>query len=109
MKLSIFRYATCVCLFAIALISASHASLRDDYEASCQAVDELVVISDNCPGVLGSRQVGGGFGGCVLALVDAAEAASAAERIASEYTRYAKTTPWTHLVTASDPAQEVCS
>ncbi|MDJ0905728.1 MAG: galactokinase [Woeseiaceae bacterium] len=92
-----------------ALISASHASLRDDYEVSCKEVDELVVISDRCPGALGSRQVGGGFGGCVLVLVDAREAAAAAGRIASEYTRYAGATPWTHIVQATDPAKEIDS
>ncbi len=91
------------------LVSASHASLRDDYEVSCQAVDDLVAISDRCRGVLGSRQVGGGFGGCVLVLADSADAADAAEWIASEYTRYAGAKPWTHIVTASDPAQEIHS
>ncbi len=90
-----------------ALISASHASLRDDYEVSCREVDELVAVSDRCPGVLGSRQVGGGFGGCVLVLVEAAAAASAASRIAAEYTAYAGATPWTHIVAATDPAKEI--
>ncbi|MET3598483.1 galactokinase [Martelella mangrovi] len=55
------------------LMNASHASMRDDYEISCAEVDTLVDIAQNQPGVFGARMTGGGFGGCVVALV-AAEA-----------------------------------
>jgi galactokinase len=50
-----------------ALLSASHASLRDDYEVSTAAVEATVArLSD--AGAAGARIMGGGFGGCVLAL-----------------------------------------
>ena len=49
----------------------SHASLRDDYEVSCQELDLLVDISRTIDGVYGCRMTGGGFGGCVVALIDA--------------------------------------
>jgi galactokinase len=62
------------------LIDASHASLRDDMEVSVEAVDRLAAIAQATPGVYGARMMGGGFGGCVLALAaaDAAEQARGA-------------------------------
>ena len=55
------------------LMYDSHASLRDDYEVSCVEVDALVKICATLgwdAGVYGARITGGGFGGCVVALVD---------------------------------------
>ena len=54
------------------LMSASHVSMRDDYEISCPEIDILVGIAEKIPGVYGSRMTGGGFGGCTVSLVDAA-------------------------------------
>ncbi len=51
-----------------ALLSESHASLRDDYEASVPAV-EATVAALRAAGAAGARMVGGGFGGAVLALL----------------------------------------
>lgn len=51
------------------LLNQSHASLRDDYEVSCKELDELQRLSVEQQGCLGARMIGGGFGGCVLALV----------------------------------------
>ena len=50
-----------------ALLSASHASLRDDYEASVPEVERTVAALE-AAGAAGARMVGGGFGGSVLAL-----------------------------------------
>lgn len=61
-----------------ALVSASHRSLADDYAVSVPAVDELVALADRTDGVLGSRVVGAGFGGSVLAVVEADAATTAA-------------------------------
>lgn len=50
------------------LISASHASLRDDFEISLPDIDDLV--SDAVAlGALGARLTGGGFGGCIVACI----------------------------------------
>jgi galactokinase len=49
------------------LLDASHASLRDDYEASVPEV-EATVDRVRAGGAVGARMVGGGFGGSVLAL-----------------------------------------
>jgi galactokinase len=53
------------------LLVASHGSLRDDYEVSTPEVDALVERAIALPGCLGSRIMGAGFGGSVLALVEA--------------------------------------
>ena len=50
------------------LLDASHASLRDDYEASVPAVEDTVRTLKDA-GAAGARMVGGGFGGSVLALL----------------------------------------
>ncbi|HEX8037001.1 MAG TPA: galactokinase [Ktedonobacterales bacterium] len=52
-----------------ALLYASHASLRDDYEVSCPELDAVVEIARAIPGVVGARMMGGGFGGSALILV----------------------------------------
>ena len=52
------------------LMSASHASLRDDYEVSCAELDEAVAALDGQPGVYGSRMTGGGFGGCTVSVLE---------------------------------------
>ncbi|MBC7258499.1 MAG: galactokinase [Chloroflexi bacterium] len=52
-----------------ALMDASHASLRDDYEVSCRELDALVEIARRQVGCLGARLTGAGFGGCTVNLV----------------------------------------
>jgi galactokinase len=67
------------------LLSASHASLRNDYEVT---VAELDVAADAAlaAGALGARMTGGGFGGCVIALVRVADADSVAGAIEAAFT-----------------------
>ncbi|MGB9004717.1 MAG: galactokinase [Candidatus Aminicenantales bacterium] len=50
-------------------MDASHARLRDDYEVSCRELDILTEAAGKVPGVLGSRMMGAGFGGCTINLV----------------------------------------
>ncbi|MEE3095396.1 MAG: galactokinase [Pseudomonadota bacterium] len=51
------------------LMTASHNSLRDDFEVSCDELDCLVDIANGTEGVLGSRMTGAGFGGCTVTLI----------------------------------------
>lgn len=51
------------------LIYASHYSLQHDYDVSCAELDFLVDIHKNNSQVLGSRMMGGGFGGCTINVV----------------------------------------
>ena len=52
------------------LMDASHDSLRDLYAVSCKELDTLVNEARKCPGVLGARMTGAGFGGCAVAIVN---------------------------------------
>jgi galactokinase len=54
------------------LFFASHASMRDDFEVSVPGIDALVASARRVQGVYGARLTGGGFGGSVVALVEAA-------------------------------------
>lgn len=51
------------------LMQQSHASMRDDFEVSLPAIDALVA-SCVSEGAVGARLTGGGFGGCIVALVE---------------------------------------
>lgn len=59
------------------LMTASHVSLKNDFEVSCEELDTVVDLANACPDVYGSRMTGGGFGGCTVTLVRNAEAVAA--------------------------------
>ncbi len=70
------------------LMYASHYSLRDDYEVSCPELDTVIDIVEDIGyrgGVYGCRMTGGGFGGCVVALVKASAVEAISHKIAAEY------------------------
>ncbi len=67
------------------LMNASHQSLRDLFEVSCVEVDQLVAITQNQIGVLGSRMTGGGFGGSTISLVERQRVADIADTILDQY------------------------
>ena len=66
------------------LMAASHSSLRDDYEVSCQELDTLVDIAWGL-GAIGARMMGGGFGGSTVNLVETAGVSRFAEDIVARY------------------------
>jgi len=70
-----------------ALLTASHVSLRDDFEVSLAEIDWLVDMAAADPHVLGARLTGGGFGGCVLVLCTPDAPADVAERVVERYAR----------------------
>jgi galactokinase len=76
-----------------ALMNESHDSLRRDYEVSCTELDTMVAIARALAGVHGARMTGGGFGGCVVALVDRAAAATVVREIVRKYKSATGTTP----------------
>lgn len=67
------------------LMNESHISLRDDYEVSCEELDILTSLAWELPGVLGARMTGGGFGGCMIALVEKSAADGFIEAIRTAY------------------------
>ena len=67
------------------LLDASHNSLRDDYEVSCSELDFLVEKSKRHPEILGSRMMGGGFGGCTINIVKKDFTETFIEKISKDY------------------------
>jgi galactokinase len=63
------------------LLDASHESMRDDFEITVPQVDLAVDVA-RASGALGARMTGGGFGGCIIALVEAGDS----NRIGDEIT-----------------------
>ncbi|GHJ50357.1 galactokinase [Catellatospora sp. TT07R-123] len=66
------------------LLTASHASMRDDFEITVAEVDTAVETA-LAAGAYGARMTGGGFGGCVLALVDADRADTVAAAVTAAF------------------------
>ena len=60
-------------------------SLRDDYEVSCEEIDQIISLLRHQDGVLGARMVGGGFGGVALAIVTDAAADNVIRRLETDY------------------------
>ncbi|WP_437328926.1 galactokinase [Sorangium sp. So ce381] len=69
------------------LFDASHRSMRDDFEVSVPAVDDLVESARAQPDVFGARLTGGGFGGAIVALVKRGRAASVGRAVVEAYAR----------------------
>ena len=92
-----------------ALMNESHVSLRDDYAVSCPEVDTLVELAWSCPGVLGSRITGGGFGGCTVSIVEDAAAERFRETVRREYARKTGLDAQIYTVAAGDGAHELAT
>ena len=70
------------------LMYASHESLRDDFNVSCDELDILVELAREAGvegGVLGSRMTGGGFGGCTVSIVESEKAEKLIESLVFKY------------------------
>lgn len=74
------------------LMNASHESLRDDYEVSCDELDVAVAVALEA-GALGARMTGGGFGGSAIALVEADAVPAVAQAVRDAYAERGWTPP----------------
>ncbi|RYD31300.1 MAG: galactokinase [Verrucomicrobiaceae bacterium] len=86
------------------LMAASHDSLRNDFEVSCEELDLMVDIARSIGrngGVIGSRMTGGGFGGSTVTLCESGKAAEISGVLAA---RYAEATGIQPQIFASRPA-----
>lgn len=79
------------------LLTASHASMRDDFEISVPELDLAVAVALSA-GALGARMTGGGFGGSAIALLDAGLVGSATERIRHAFAEAGFAEPGTFTV-----------
>lgn len=66
------------------LINESHISLRDDYTVSCPELDTAVEAA-LAAGAMGSRMVGGGFGGSAIALIEASKTTQTIKAVESAF------------------------
>jgi galactokinase len=85
------------------LMTASHLSLRDDYEVSCPELD-VVVASAIAAGALGARMTGAGFGGSAVVLTPTAELDQVGARIELGFARNGWDAPTQIRVEASPTA-----
>ncbi|GAB7042009.1 MULTISPECIES: galactokinase [Catenuloplanes] len=85
------------------LMTASHASMRDDFEITVEQVD-LAVSAALEAGAFGARMTGGGFGGCVLALVEVSAADEVRAAVEKAYAARSFTPPTTFAATAAPGA-----
>jgi galactokinase len=69
------------------MFARSHASLRDDFEASTPEIDRLVALGMASEAVIGARMTGGGFGGSVVMLARSGLGSRAAASIVEAYER----------------------
>lgn len=70
-----------------ALFQASFQGARDQYEIVVPAMQQMQAAMLGAPGVIGARQAGAGFGGCLVALVDETQVGAFSEAVTGEYAR----------------------
>jgi galactokinase len=89
------------------LMNASHASLRDDFAVTNDALDIIAAIAQGAPGAFGARMTGAGFGGCAVALVAADRAEAFTAQVAAAYQQQTGLMPTVYVTLAADGAQIV--
>ncbi len=87
-------------------LTASHVSLRDDFEVTVPEVDTAVDTA-LAAGAYGARMTGGGFGGCVLALVDRDRVDEVTRAVEDAYERAGFTPPVAFVAEAAEGARRV--
>ena len=89
-----------------AYLTASHHSLRDDFEVSCDELD-VTVDAALSAGALGARMTGGGFGGCAIALVRDADVDAVTREVEAAYDKRGWVSPTTFAALPSPGAHRV--
>ncbi len=89
------------------LMSASHASLRDDYAVSSDALDAMVDAMSAVEGCYGARLTGAGFGGCAIALVEPGSEQAVADAIYQDYPKVTNIWPEVYTTQASAGARVI--
>jgi galactokinase len=90
-----------------ALMNASHESLRDLYQVSCDELDAMVEVARGLKDCLGARMTGAGFGGCTVNLVRSKSVEEFCRRLAEGYQRWTGLEPAIYVSRPADGAGEV--
>ena len=83
------------------LFAASYAGARDLYEISAPSMEAMLKAMSGGPGVVGARQAGAGFGGCMVALVHSGSVEAFASHTREHYQRSTGITPQVYAVQAT--------
>ncbi len=89
------------------LMTETHQGLRDDYEVSCKELDILFDFANNFNGVIGTRMMGGGFGGCTLNIVENNKVESFKKSISEHYQQATSHTPAIYEVSVMNGTEVV--
>ncbi|MCE5192835.1 MAG: galactokinase [Candidatus Cryosericum sp.] len=89
------------------LLTASHVSLRDDYEVTGPHLDAIVSAALQAPGCLGARMTGAGFGGCAIAIVDQKATADFSDSVRTTYLAATNLEPAFYVTHAADGVHEL--
>jgi galactokinase len=86
------------------LTAASFAGARDLYEISIPAMESMMAAMLSGPGVIGARQAGAGFGGCMVAFVKRPYVDDFTQHVTTSYTAATQTPPKVYPVAAAPGA-----
>ena len=89
-----------------ALLCASHEGLKNKYQVSCEALDQLVDWCKSSKGVWGGRMMGGGFGGCTINLVEEEEISAIIAMVSERYQSRFGVNPKYYIASTGDGACE---
>ncbi len=80
----------------------SHKGLSEDYDVSCPELDLLVMTAKACEGVVGSRMMGGGFGGCTINIIKEEMIDSVIQQVSKGYKNEMQRELKTYIVKIED-------
>jgi len=86
------------------LMYRSHLSLDKNYNVSCPELNHLVDLTTDKDFILGSRMMGGGFGGCTINLIEKRETEQFIEWIAPKYRKQFGLDVTPYIVNTADGA-----
>ncbi len=88
------------------LMFETQKGLSELYEVSCPELDFLVDKAKQYPGIIGSRVMGGGFGGCTINLIKKQDWAQVVQEITNQYKQQFKIEAEVYEVATSDGTSE---
>ncbi len=89
------------------ILNAGHISLRDDFEITNDALNQIVEAAQEQSSCYGARMTGGGFGGCAIALVDAGKVNAFVDSVEKAYRKKSGLDPQIYVCKASAGASVV--
>lgn len=89
------------------MMYATHEGMSKLYEASCKEIDEMVDIARTSSAVVGSRIMGGGFGGCTISVVKKSAVEDFKQMMNEQYYKRYNTPSVIYDIVVSDGTNEI--